>query len=92
MKTHSPTPWMIEMNGAKEPVINSPDGYILAACGKNKEANSKLAAAAPDLLAACQNIVKYYMDMSGNPNFPVADKYWLEGAIMARAAIAKATA
>lgn len=47
-------------------------------------------AAAPDLLEACKAIVAYYQNMSGNPGYPVADKYWIEGAIMARAAIAKA--
>lgn len=55
------------------------------------EANAKLIAAAPDLLRACLEVVEHYTTMSGNPNFPVADKYWISGAIRARDAIAKAT-
>jgi hypothetical protein len=53
-------------------------------------ANARLIAAAPDLLDACIDIVEYYRNMSGNPSFPVADKYWLAGALKARAAIEKA--
>jgi len=42
-----------------------------------------------DTEAACQNIVDYYNNMSGNPNAPIADKYWLKGALMARSALTK---
>lgn len=58
--------------------------------GETIEANARLICAAPELLAACKEIVNYYQTMSGNENAPVADKYWLKGAIMARAAIGKA--
>lgn len=56
-------------------------------------ADRKYAAAVqalPDLLAACEAVVSHYQTMSGNPNAPVPDKYWIHGALLARAALARA--
>lgn len=50
----------------------------------------ELISAASDLLAACEAVVDHYQSMSGNPNAPIPDRYWITGALMARDAIAKA--
>lgn len=46
--------------------------------------------AAPELAEACREVVRWYQEMSGNPNCPVPDKYWTPGALKARAALAAA--
>jgi hypothetical protein len=43
-----------------------------------------------ELLAACEKVVEHYQSMSGNPSYPIPDKHWIEGALMARSAINKA--
>lgn len=42
------------------------------------------------MVEACESIVAYYQNMSGNPNCPIPDRYWLDGALLAREALAKA--
>lgn len=51
---------------------------------------ASLLEAAPDLFAACAEVVRHYEEMSGNPNFPIPDKHWIKGALMARAALSRA--
>ena len=81
---HTPGPWHVDING--EGAITAPDGALIARLHNAsrddlREANARLIAAAPDLLAALQ---------------AVAD-YWAGGDVPAeidaamRAAIAKAT-
>jgi hypothetical protein len=72
-----------------ESSLESGNEWTIYAICQNPRA-AALFASAPDLLAACEEVVRHYEEMSGNPNFPVADKFWIKGAIMARAAIAKA--
>lgn len=39
------------------------------------------------MVEACEEVVKHYTTMSGNENAPVADKYWIKGALMCRSAL-----
>ena len=41
-----------------------------------------------DLVKAAREVVEYYQNMSGNPNCPIPDKYWISGAISLRTALA----
>lgn len=42
------------------------------------------------MVEACESIVAYYQNMSGNPNSPIPDHYWLSGALLAREALNRA--
>lgn len=74
---HTPGPWTVTVNG-----IKSPDGHIVFfdKSGGPHESDAKLIAAAPDLLAALDEMVNTGGWMASDPR-----------AIAARAAIAKAT-
>ena len=84
---HTPGPWHVGglQGTGRAAIVYSPDGYSICDCksyhGKREwsemEANARLIAAAPDLLAA----LEYWFDSN-------ADSKKLAG--MARAAIAKA--
>ena len=88
MKTHTPGPWKIEMRTrsgefVRTTHITGTDGSHLANVGPcSIDANARLIAAAPDLLAALEDIV-YLADTS---DFYLP-RNWLADA---RAAIAKA--
>lgn len=104
--THTPGPWKHDASDVLNPdrafgIIahddaEGPDGdatqCVAEICdGPTAEADARLIASAPTLLAACEEIVRYYQEMSGNPNAPIPDRYWIRGALMARDAIAAAT-
>jgi hypothetical protein len=61
------------------------DGYTVCNPSPMGEANARLIAAAPDLLAACQGLIEYFIDPSWD------DYSDTETMQAARAAIAKAT-
>jgi len=91
---HTPAPWHVEGRGL---IIGGPDGVWIATAkqtidGPEREANARLIAAAPELLAALGDMRLYF----GNPK----REEWLNDAAFgealrvderARAAIAKAT-
>lgn len=75
---------------AKQTTWLWPDHAISKAESRTlREEHNALANQHAELLAACKSVVDYYQNMSGNPSCPVADKYWIDGALLARAAIAK---
>lgn len=103
MSRHTPGPWMWDESwgaimanhsGGSRLVCPMWTGSDRRGLGRQVEdedmANARLIEAAPELLAACKMVVEYYEKMSGNPNAPIPDKYWIRGALLARAAIAKA--
>jgi len=93
---HTPGPWVIDANDRYH--VESPDGSALpwsiatisgsAGPGTNRsEANARLIAAAPDLLAALEKLLSYNEAiMADRINYRPEDH-----ASVARAAIAKAT-
>ena len=88
MKTsHTPGPWTVaaDMRGlGNVPVagVETSAGLAIANCGTHGEANASLIAAAPDLLAALQEILPHIIAR------PIVGAAILE---RARAAIARAT-
>lgn len=83
---HTPGPWEYEVHGRARHMISAPEdrcgGYIIASMSNEapcREANARLIAAAPDLLAALVRVA--------DPDQEVAD--WIGDV---QAAIAKATA
>jgi hypothetical protein len=88
MTTHTPGPWIFSNNGHGGSAVMASNHRIL---GYNLEdANARLIAAAPDLLAAAKGLVEaYHNSIHGRATFSQATK--LADAIdAARAAIAKA--
>lgn len=82
--THTPGPWEALNRGYKHHVTSQDAGAFYAEiCGPHHEANARLIAAAPDLLAALQICAKELRKISSNVLMnPAYQK--------ARAAIAKA--
>lgn len=65
MSKHTPGPWKVFLDGVKT-VCGRPGmdrsqlmPVVLLGLGCNKEANARLIAAAPDLLAACEAVIEY---------------------------------
>lgn len=88
---HTPGPWIVDpdMRGLGNlPVagVRSFDGISIANCGTDGHANARLIAAAPDLLAALQQMMREYECL----RFEQPER-WPDAATAARAAIAKAT-
>lgn len=99
MQKHTPGPWAII-----DDVTDAAIGYraIVAIDGENfgeticnpspmGEANARLIAAAPELLAALQGLLKADADRNDCPGFASAGN-WLRANEAARAAIAKVNA
>jgi len=87
--THEP--WMVWADGP-----NAAIAHVFqrseAGSGNNVQqcANARLIAAAPDLLAACKEVVRWYTDVCCGPGNTAPDKYWIPGALLAREAVARA--
>lgn len=79
---HTPGPWEIETNARGESCIATSWGSIADVYGLNLIANGRLIAAAPDLLAALQDVLPYVEFPNSQHKAQVA---------AAKAAIAKAT-
>ena len=87
-RQHTPGPWTTQINHCNHAVV-SPDGFdiaLVSASGFDSESNARLIAAAPELLAALECILKRY-ESAGVQCYPEARRE----VIAARAAIAKAT-
>ena len=85
MSAHTPGPWVYDFDpDGNRHVVYSDDGKVTELRFKDAEANARLIAAAPDLLEACQRMVKWAEDWKAGNTHPHDD--WL----FARAAIAKA--
>ena len=85
---HTPGPWRAQINHCNHAVIST-DGFdiaLLRASDCDSEANARLIAAAPDLLAALEDILARY-ESAGVQCYPEARRE----VIAARAAIARAT-
>ena len=84
MSAHTPGPWHVGgVGGCRPQIIYSPSGLAVlrtwgVATQAEEEANAKLAAAAPDLLAALEELRGWYLEQTGLP------------AVKANSAIAKA--
>lgn len=90
---HTPGPWVVDRDPYGRAVyIQHPDtkvngGWVVATVwGDDKEANARIMAAAPDLLAALQACSDRMAELQKHTNYPLA---WPRE--LARAAIAKAT-
>jgi hypothetical protein len=95
-QTHTQGPWTTYIKGGADGWIAAADGNLIACAVRNEsmQANARLIAAAPDLLAALDAVIE---DLEGNIDCGVdggATREWLEDATnrlnAARAAIAKA--
>lgn len=80
---HTPGPWSINDQNPDDEEIEAPSGPVAIALGREAEANARLIAAAPDLLAALEECL-LNSDIHGKYGPPARS---LE---KARAAIAKA--
>jgi hypothetical protein len=84
---HTPGPWYIDCQNESAAIgyraIIDGDGYTVCSPSPMGQANARLIAAAPDLLAALE-VVREYMDHA-------ADQFSYEDIVQIRAAIAKAT-
>ena len=95
MSTPTPGPWSTDTAGCARVVVvhHGPWSEIIADVfayphdARNRNANARLMAAAPDLLAALQEAVTAYGKPGGPWNVPSDPGGWLE---RARTAIAKA--
>jgi hypothetical protein len=83
---HTPGPWKIERNCLHEPVIEAVDGALVAICRKGQLADSRLIAAAPDLIAALRVLVDHAQETY--PHFE--DERGKRDIALSLAAIAKA--
>lgn len=86
--SHTPGPWEISKLATPDyapefAIYAGPGPKVAIVTHGNSEANAKLIAAAPDLLAALQDLMTPAIER--NPNL------WHEARTKARAAIAKAT-
>ena len=89
---HTPGPWFVDING--EGAITAPDGMLIARMQNAyrddlRESNARLIAAAPELLAALQDLAEEAA-RSVYPQPDKPDSAWAK-LVRARAAIAKAT-
>jgi len=83
---HTPGPWYVDCQNESAAIgyraIVDGDGYTVCNPSPMGQANARLIAAAPDLLAALE-VVREYMDHA-------ADQFSYEDIVQIRAAIAKA--
>ena len=92
---HTPGPWRIapDMHGIGNNLVAGvidATGYAIANCGSSGNANARLIAAAPELLAALQWVVECFDgDPSDNPDWQYQDQS--HAVDRAKLAIAKAT-
>ena len=92
--THTPGPWRVLHGIGVFPMDSDSHGIALAEHHRGEhEANARLMAAAPDLLAACQAQLRLIEDMSRFIGQMALRDYALfnEAPILAEAAIARAT-
>lgn len=61
MSGHTPGPWRIAGKGT----IRAGDGWIASIHWRNREANARLIAAAPDMLKALQQVEHHADDAAG---------------------------
>jgi hypothetical protein len=84
MKTMKP--WSFNMNGCETshrlPIIQAANGHVIAILNSHNINHSRLIAAAPELLAACQVAAQWLHDNCDENDEPLR---------IVRAAIAKAT-
>jgi len=92
---YSGTHWTIEGPRVYESGHRLTDWFVYQVLVKNLDAayaaghSSALASReVADLVKAAKEVVDYYQNMSGNPNCPIPDKYWISGAISLRTALA----
>jgi hypothetical protein len=71
MNAHTPGPWRIDRRGSHNPLIET-DGLTVAEVlddchpdAEQQEANARLIAAAPELLAACQAAIDAAVEYGG---------------------------
>ncbi len=89
---HTPGPWIVEQVSGAIEVCNEETLFTVARCGIGNgvsEANARLIAAAPELLAALErtaDVLEYYNENKG----PTRDSALCDLFAIARAAIAKA--
>jgi hypothetical protein len=84
MTKHSPGPWRTGdmFNTVFGPKTDAPSPVTIATVSKGNQANARLIAASPDMLAACKAALAWFHDGEGRSSGPIGD--------MLRAAIAKA--
>jgi hypothetical protein len=78
---HTPGPWRV----SGKATINAGRSWIASVSTSNRDANARLIAAAPDLLAAAQGALNYIENTESELGITLYSGDWL------RAAIAKAT-
>lgn len=97
---HTPAPWIVKQDAASATYITSPTRQIVAAGGLwecendptlEEEANARLIAAAPDLLAALDYLLAQTIDMDLKYGIELTEGE-TEAREMALAAIAKTVA
>ena len=90
MTTHTPGPWYVEYDGPSLPIIVTKMKIIAHIKEDNHEANARLIAAAPDLLAALEDWTEF-AETKSTVDFTNKGPTSQHCYDKARAAIAKAT-